>query len=121
MAVLANRAQVETTTTGVGTVTLGSAVTAYQTFGAAGVTDGQIVSYVIEDGNDWEVGRGTYTASGTTMTRNVLESSNADAALSLTGAGTVSITFLNEDVGSLFDYGLVTGSVVNGQDYGSVA
>ena len=104
MVTLVNRAKVTTATTGTGTITLGSAESGYQSFADAGVTDGDVVRYVIEDGNDWEIGSGTYTATGTTLTRTVDESSNSDAALNLTGSAVVFITAAAEDVfqGELF-------------------
>lgn len=104
MVTLVNRAKMSTSTTGTGTITLGSAESGYQSFADAGVSDGDVVRYVIEDGDDWEIGSGTYTASGTTLSRTVLESSNADAALNLTGSAVVFITAAAEDVfqGELF-------------------
>jgi hypothetical protein len=106
MVTLVNRAKVATSTTGTGTISLGSAESGYQTFADAGVTDGQVVRYVIEDGTDWEIGTGTYTASGTTLTRTVAESSNADAALNLTGNAVVYVSatdadFREETVGTI--------------------
>ncbi len=81
------------TTTGSGTLTLGAAVAGYQAWSALG--DGISAYYYIEavDGNgiptgDWEVGIGTYTSSGTTLSRDtVLASSNSGSAVTL-AAGT---------------------------------
>jgi hypothetical protein len=91
MVKLVNRARMSTSTTGTGTITLGSAENGYQSFDDAGVPDGDIVRYVIEDGANWEVGTGTYTASGTTLTRTVTESSNSDAKINLSGNAVVFI------------------------------
>ncbi|KPK37651.1 MAG: hypothetical protein AMJ69_10765, partial [Gammaproteobacteria bacterium SG8_47] len=101
MVTLVNRAKVATATTGTGTITLGAAESGYQTFADAGVTDGQVVRYVIEDGTDWEIGTGTYTASGTTLSRTVDESSNSDAALNLSGSAVVYVSAAAEDIPSL--------------------
>lgn len=97
MVKLVNRAKMTTATTGTGTLTLGSAVDGYQTFADAGVADADVVRYVIEDGSNWEIGTGTYTASGTTLSRTVSESSNSDAAISLSGTATVFVGAAEED------------------------
>ena len=96
MVTLVNRAKVATATTGTGTLTLGSAESGYQSFADAGVVDTDIVRYVIEDGTDWEIGTGTYSAG--TLTRTVSESSNADAALNLTGSAVVYVSATAEDI-----------------------
>ena len=92
--VVKDRVKVVTTTTGTGTLTLGSAVANFQNFSVIG--DGNTTYYAIESGNgtDWEVGVGTYTASGTTLSRDtILESSNGGSAISLSGTSTVFCTY----------------------------
>ena len=98
MVVLTNRAKMSTSTTGTGTITLGSAITGFQTFAASGITNGQIVRYVIEDGSNFEIGAGTYTASGTTLTRSPSESTNSNNAISLSGAALVFIGAAADDL-----------------------
>ena len=98
MVKLVNRAKMTTATTGTGTLTLGSAVDGYQTFAAAGVENSNVVRYVIEDGDAWEIGSGTYTASGTTLTRSPVESSIGGGAITLTGDAVVYVTATAADV-----------------------
>jgi hypothetical protein len=105
MAKLVNRARMTTATTGTGTITLGSAVTGYQSFAGAGVANAEIVSYLILDGAAWEIGTGTYTSSGTTLSRTVTESSNADSALNLSGNAHVMVTARAEDFQDRVPYG----------------
>lgn len=91
---LVDLVQVSTATTGTGTITLGSAVAHFR--GSSALTDGATYDYRISDGaSDYEIGSGVYTASGTTLTRVPLYSSNADAAVSLSGQATVTITALS--------------------------
>ena len=100
MVTLVNRAKVSTATTGTGTITLGAAESGYQTFLEAGVSNADIVHYIIEDDNgaSWEIGTGTYTASGTTLTRTVSESSNSGSAITLTGSAVVFVGATAEDI-----------------------
>jgi hypothetical protein len=87
--VLADRVQETTTTTGTGTVTLAGAVSGYQTFAAVG--DGNSTYYTIAGGTEWEVGIGTYTASGTTLSRTtVISSSNSNSLVNFS-AGTKNV------------------------------
>lgn len=95
---LYNLARMTTTTAGTGTITLGSAVGGFLSFAGSGVPDGTTVTYAIQDGANSEIGRGVYTASGTTLTRTVLKSTNSDAAISLSGTAQVFITPAAEDL-----------------------
>jgi hypothetical protein len=87
--VVKDRVQETTTTTGTGTYTLAGAVTGYQSFSVIG--NGNTTYYAVTNGTDWEVGLGTYTAAGTTLSRNsILESSNSGSAVNWS-AGTKQI------------------------------
>lgn len=93
--VLADRVQETTTTTGTGTITLAGASTGFQSFAAVG--NGNSTFYTIADasGSNWEVGIGTYTSSGTTLSRDtVLSSSNAGSLVNFSaGTKNVFVTF----------------------------
>lgn len=83
---LRNMAGMKSTTTGTGTLTLTTAINGFLTFANAGVVDGEIVRYTIRDGNNTEVGYGTYTSAGTTLARTVVENStNSGSAITCTG------------------------------------
>ena len=78
--VVDDRVQETTTTTGTGTFTLAGAKTGFQSF--ANIGDGNDTYYCCTDGTDYEVGIGTYTASGTTLTRTtILDSTNGGSAV----------------------------------------
>lgn len=92
-----NLAKMSTATTGTGTITLGSAITGFLSFAAAGVADGDWVRYAIVDGNNREVGYGQYTSAGTTLTRNVDTSTNSNNPISLSGSAVVFICAGGDD------------------------
>src|SRR5262249_16471315 len=97
MAKLFNRAKVNTATVGTGTITLGAAVSAaFCTFAEAGVANGDKVTYIIEDGTNFEIGVGTYTSAGTTLSRDTVRLSKISGVagtskISLSGAAIVYI------------------------------
>src|SRR5580765_6192206 len=98
MALLYNLARMTTTTTGTGTITLGVAVSGFLTFAQAGVQNGDVIAYSIRDGSNSEDGTGTYTSSGTTLTRTVTKSTNSDSAINLSGSAQVIISPRKEDI-----------------------
>jgi len=85
--VLKDRVKETTTTAGTGTVTLAGAAAGFQSFAAVG--NGNQTFYAIVDAatGDWEVGVGTYTASGTTLSRTTVVSSSNAGSLVPFGAG----------------------------------
>lgn len=99
---LINRARMTTATTGTGTVTLGSAVAGFATFAEAGAQDADVFSYVIEDGLDFEIGTGTYTSSGTTLSRDTVYLSKISGTagtskINLSGDATIFVSALAEE------------------------
>ena len=79
--VISDRVKETSTTTGTGTLTLAGAVTGFETF-TANLSDGDTTYYCCTDNTDFEVGLGTFTASGTTLARTtILASSNSGSAV----------------------------------------
>jgi hypothetical protein len=86
--VVKDRVQETSTTTGTGTITLAGAVTGFQSFSAIG--DANTTYYAIVGGSQWEVGLGTYTSSGTTLSRDTVLASSTGSKLDL-AAGTKNV------------------------------
>jgi hypothetical protein len=77
--ILADRVKETTTTTGTGTITLAGAATGFQSFAAVGNGNTTYYAIVGQGTSEWEVGVGTYTSSGTTLSRDTVFSSSAGA------------------------------------------
>ena len=121
--VLADRVQETTTTTGTGAVTLLGAVLGYQTFAVIG--NGNTTFYTIADqgGSNWEVGLGTYSTTGPTLSRTtVLASSNSGSLVNFAaGTKAVFVTYPSEKSVNLDASGNVSalGTVASGTWQGS--
>jgi len=93
--VLADRVKETTSTTGTGTVTLLGAATGFQSFSVVGNANTTYYCIAGQASNEWEVGIGTYTSSGTTLARTtVLASSNSGLAVNFSsGTKDVFVTY----------------------------
>jgi hypothetical protein len=84
-----------TATTGTGTITVGSAIAPFATPAAAGIPDGSVVEYSINDGNNSEKALGVIGGSGTTLTRSTVVAYVANVKqstpINLSGTATVFI------------------------------
>ena len=93
--VVKDRVKVTTTTTGTSDFTLGSASLGFQNFSVIG--NGNDTYYAATDAitGDWEVGIGTYTTAGPTLTRTtILESSAGGSKVSFSaGSKDVFVTY----------------------------
>lgn len=88
--VVKDRVQETTTTTGQGTITLAGAVAGFQSFAAIG--NSNTTYYTIAGATQWEIGIGTYTSSGTTLSRDtVLSNSLGDTTKIDFSAGTKNV------------------------------
>lgn len=68
--------------------TLSATTTGYQSFAVVG--NGNTTYYSANDGTNWEVGIGTYSTTGPTLTRTtILSSSNSGSAVTFSGTVTV--------------------------------
>ena len=89
---LFDRVQVTATANTTVSFTLGSAIVGFQSFSV--MTNGNTTYYGSSDGTNWEVGIGTYSTTGPTLTRTtILSSSNSGSAVTFTGTPTVWIDY----------------------------
>jgi hypothetical protein len=114
--VLKDRVKETSTSIGTGTITLAGSPTGFRSF--ADIGNGNTTYYTIAGNSEWEVGLGTYTASGTTLSRDtVLSNSLGTTALINFSAGSkdVFVTYpsgkaILGDISAISSTG--TGSVV---------
>lgn len=85
--VVADRVKETSTTAGTGTLTLAGAVAGFQSFAVVG--NGNTTYYTIVDSiaNTWEVGIGTYTSAGTTLSRDTVLSNSSGTTAKINFAG----------------------------------
>jgi hypothetical protein len=93
----------------------------------AGAMDGRTYTYLIVDGNNWELGRGAYTASGTTLARTTIIASRISGTLgtskiTLSGTAQVRIIESADDMDGVRGTRVVTGTsdTLNNSDLGYV-
>lgn len=92
---LADRVQETSTTSGTGTLSLSGASTGYKSF-ANGVGNGNSTYYCIYDtvANTWEVGVGTYTTAGSTLSRTTVLSNSSNTTSLISFAGNLMNVFV---------------------------
>lgn len=111
-----NLVRVLTASTGTATMTLGAAYSAlFMTSAEAGMVNGRTYTYLIVDGNDWELGKGVYTSSGTTLSRVTVLASRISGTLgtskiTLSGTAQVRIVESADDMGALRGTRAVSGT-----------
>ena len=108
--VLKDRVKETAAAPGTGTITLAGAASGFQAFSAIGNGNTTYFAIVDSASGAWEVNYGTYTSSGTTLSRNAtpLSSSNAGALVNFTGTVDVFCTYPSEKA----IYEEVTGNVL---------
>ena len=79
--VLADRVKETTSTTGSGSVTLAGASAGFQSFSVIGDTNTTYYAIVVVGGTDWEVGVGTYSSTGTSLSRDTVSASSNSGSL----------------------------------------
>src|SRR5450755_2494237 len=120
MAKLYDLARMSTATKGTGTITLGAAVNGFLSFALAGVQDGDVIDYAINDYGSLgsEIGTGTYTAAGTTLSRTPTKSTNSNTAISLSGNAQVFISPRAETINDPSLFNLAQANTILGNSSG---
>ena len=128
MAIFGDRIKVACSTTGstATTLTLGSAVSGFQTLSEGGLSNGDSVRYVIEDGSNFEIGLATYaTGSPDTLTgrsdANVSASSNSNNRINLSGSSTLFIAPTAADLQTVHVYSATSDLPSASDNHGMIA
>ena len=128
MAIFGDRIKVACSTTGSTdtTLTLGSAVSGFQTLSEGGLSNGDSVRYVIEDGSNFEIGLATYaTGSPDTLTgrsdANVSASSSSNNRINLSGSSTLFIAPTAADLQTVHVYSSTSDLPSASDNHGMVA
>lgn len=113
---LKDRVRETSSTTGTGTLTLAGAVAGFQSFSVIGNANTTYYAIVDSSANTWEVGLGTYTASGTTLSRDTVLESSAGGGLVSFGAGAKDVfcTYPAEQAVTLDDVQTFTNKTLTG-------
>lgn len=117
-----DRVMVTSSTTGTGTLTLGAAVAGYQAMPAA--ADGKLVRATVfeVDGagvpnGAWETFIGTYTHSGTTLSRGTLMASSTGSVVNFGATKRVAVSLLASSVQSTVTGTDAAATLVGGTDF----
>ena len=128
MAIFGDRIKVACSTTGstATTLTLGSAVSGFQTLSEGGLSNGDSVRYVIEDGSNFEIGLATYaTGSPDTLTgrsdANVSASSSSNNRINLSGSSTLFIAPTAADLQTVHVYSSTSDLPSASDNHGMIA
>lgn len=113
--VVKDRVKETTTTTGTGTITLAGAVAGFDAFSVIGDANTTYYAIVSQTPGEWEVGIGTYTSSGTTLSRDsILASSNSGSAVNFSaGTKDVFVTYPAAEAVTLDDPQTLTNKTIN--------
>lgn len=112
--VVADRVKESTITVGTGTITLAGAASGFQSFAAIGNGNQTFYTIAHQIAPEWEVGIGTYTSSGVTLSRDTVLSSSNSGSLVNFSAGTkdVFVTYPSQLVPVLQTTSIISAQVI---------
>lgn len=109
---------------GTGPITLGTAIFGFLTFAQGGAQNGDVVTYAISDGQQSEIGHGTYNSVAGTLARTtILSSTNGGiggSAISASANAQVFITIAAEDVSTITTLSIGQTTVTSGTSNGLI-